>query len=51
MVAFAVSGEDVPDVEIWKVEEVAEILFVFIAVEATARTAPVGFNLGLVGGE
>ena len=51
MVAFAVSRENIPDVEVRQVKEVAEVLFVLIAIEASTWPTPVGFDLGLVGGE
>ena len=51
MVAFAVGRKDVPDIEVRQAEKIPEVLFVFVAVKTTARSATVGFDVRRVSGE
>ena len=51
MVAFAVGRQDVADIEVRQAEKIPEVLFVFVAVETSARSTSVGFDVRRVGGE
>ena len=49
--ALAIRGEHVPDIEFRQAQQVAEVLFVFVAIEATAGAAAGRLDLRFIGGQ
>ena len=49
--AFAVSRKYVPDIEFRQAQQVAEVLFVLVAIETTARAAAGGLDFRFIGGQ